>query len=123
MDKMPINSISLGKIPSSESKPEKGQPDPEKLKKACTDFEALFVNEMLKFMRKTVPATSPGSLGAGKDIYQSLFDQEVSKSLAKRGGLGIGEMVYKQMNRQQEKTRPQTEDLKPLPGNTGAKKD
>ncbi len=123
MDKMSINSVSLGKIPSSESKPEKGQLDPEKLKKACTEFEAVFINEMLKFMRKTVPDTSTGALGAGKDIYQSLFDQEVSKSLAKRGGLGIGKMVYKQMTRQQDKNNPQIGDLNPLPGNIGAKKE
>jgi len=124
MDKMPIlNSVSPGKSPSSEPKPEKGQMDPEKLRKACTEFESLFINEILKFMRRTVPATSLGGFGAGKDIYQTLFDQELSKNLAQRGGLRIGEMVYKQMDRQHEKTRPQTEDLKPFSENIGAKKD
>ncbi len=121
---MPIlNSVSQGKSLSSESKPEKGQMDPEKLRKACTEFESVFINEILKFMRKTIPATSLGGNGAGKDIYQTLFDQGVSKNLAQRGGLKIGEMVYRQMIRQHEKIRPQTENLKPFPEYIGTKKD
>jgi Rod binding domain-containing protein len=124
MDKMPIfNSVNPGKTPSSDPKPEKRQMDPEKLKKASTEFESLFINEMLKFMRKIVPAAAPGGLSSGKDIYQTLFDQELSKNLAQRGGLRIGEMVYRQMNRRSENAHPQTEDIKGFPEKNGTKKD
>ena len=92
--------------------------DKEKLKKACTEFEALFINQLLQFMRRTIPPSTPGMLGAGKDVYQSLFDQELSKSMAKRGGMKIGEMVYKQMMRKEEKKSLSADKMAPLPTTT-----
>ncbi len=107
MDKMPIiNHIRTGEILPSGSKSGAGGVDPEKLKKACTEFEALFVQEILKFMRQTIPQSGLAGSGAGKEVYQSLLDQELSKNLAKKGGLRIGEMVYKQMLRKEEKKTP-----------------
>jgi flagellar protein FlgJ len=119
MDKMPIlNNIGGGVNPLSEPKSTTSGIDNEKLKKACTEFEAVFTNQLLQFMRRTIPSSSPEVLGAGKDVYQSLFDQELSKSMAKRGGLKIGEMVYKQMMRREEKKSLSTETMNPLPTTT-----
>jgi len=74
--------------------------DDEKLKKACTDLEALFIHQIFKSMRQTIPKT--GLLGGGseEEIFQSLFDQELSRSLAQRKGMGLGQMIYRQMTRQ-----------------------
>ena len=116
MDKMPIlNNIRGGVNPLPEPKSAITGIDKEKLKKACTEFEAVFINQLLQFMRRTVPSSSPGILGSGKDVYQSLFDQELSKSMAKRGGLKIGEMVYKQMIRREEKKSLSADAMNPLP--------
>ena len=54
-------------------------------------------------MRQTIPQSGLSGPGAGKEVYQSLMDQELSKSMAKKGGLRIGEMVYRQMMRKEEK--------------------
>ena len=80
--------------------------DEEKLKRACMDFESIFIHQMLKSMRETVPKS--GLLGEGPDkgIFESLFDQEWSKSLAQQGGLGLGKMLYKQMLRSDGEKRP-----------------
>jgi len=50
-------------------------------------------------MRQTIPQT--GLMGEGKErnIFQALFDEEVSKNITKRGGLGMGKMLYEQMRR------------------------
>lgn len=66
------------------------------------DFESLFLLQMLKSMRKTIPKT--GFLGEGqeKQIFESLFDEELSKNIAKRGGLGLGKILYKQMVKERE---------------------
>jgi Rod binding domain-containing protein len=77
--------------------------DRDKLKKSCADFEALFTQQLLKSMRQTTLRSDVMGKGAGKDMYESLFDQELSKSLAKRGGLGLGMMMYNRMVRQEEK--------------------
>lgn len=116
MDQMPIlNSIRKGDILPAESKAGGRGIDREKLKKACTEFEALFVQEMLKFMRQTVPKSGLGGLGGGKEVYQSLMDQELSKTLAKKGGLRIGEMVYRQMSQKEGEKAFSPGPLNPLP--------
>jgi flagellar protein FlgJ len=116
MDKMPIiNNIRIGEALSSEPKTGAGGIDREKLKKASTEFEALFIQEILKFMRQTIPQSGLAGPGAGKEVYQSLLDQELSKSLAKKGGLRIGEMVYRQMVRKEEKKTPSPGPMNPLP--------
>jgi Rod binding domain-containing protein len=115
MDKIPIlHNRRLGEVSPFESKSGAGGNDREKLKKACTEFEGLFIQEILKFMRQTIPASPLGEAGAGKEVYQSLLDQELSKNLAKKGGLRIGEMVYRQMLRQEEKKTSAPGPLNPL---------
>ncbi len=89
--------------------------DKEKLKKVCVEIESLFISQLLQFMRRTVPQGGLGGKGPGKDIYETLFDQELSRSLAKRGGLGLGNMVYKQMIKGEEKLVPRAQELKALP--------
>jgi peptidoglycan hydrolase FlgJ len=80
--------------------------DREKLKKACTDFESIMISQLLKSMRQTMAPSGLTGNGLGKGIYDSLFDQEVSRSLAKRGGLGLGKMIYNRVIRQEEKKGP-----------------
>jgi len=75
-----------------------------KLMKACTDFEALFVAQILKSMRQTIPQTGILGKGLGKDIYQDLMDQELSQKLAQSKGFGLGKKLYNQMLKREEKT-------------------
>ena len=99
---MPINHINAYMNPLSDiSTPNHkltGRDD-EKLKKACTDLEALFINQIFKSMRQTVPKAGLLGGGSGEEIFQSLFDQELSRSLAQQKGMGLGQMIYRQMTR------------------------
>jgi peptidoglycan hydrolase FlgJ len=84
--------------------------DRDKLKKSCADFESILISQMLKSMRQTMTTSGlTGSLtggGLGKDMYVSLFDQELSQSLAKRGGLGLGKIIYNRVIQQEERNKP-----------------
>ncbi len=82
----------------------KGRLKAAKLRKAVNDFEALFVNNMLKTMRSTIQKS--GLLGEGmrEDIYTSLFDWEISKEMASGGGLGLGRMLLRQFSRHEAHT-------------------
>jgi Rod binding domain-containing protein len=71
-----------------------------KLKKAVKEFEALFIYELLKEMRQSTQGGVLGK-GLGKDIYNSLFDMEVSRLMAGKG-LGLGEMLLKQLEKRGE---------------------
>ncbi len=120
MEKGPINkSGTVAEIRSADAAPGTRGADKincEKLRKACTDFESLMIYHMMKFMRQSVPQNGFLSGGPGQDIYQSLFDQEVSKNLALRSGLGIGEKIYRQMiqRAEAEKEVPTAPELNPL---------
>jgi murein DD-endopeptidase MepM/ murein hydrolase activator NlpD len=71
-------------------------PSKTKLKETVKELEALFIYELLKEMRHTVKGGFLGK-GLGDDIYKGLFDMEVARLAAGRG-LGLGEMILKQMN-------------------------
>ncbi len=69
------------------------------LKKACEDFEAIFINEMFKEMRKT-------SFGSGiiqktqeYKLWENMFYEKVSKEMAESGGIGLSDVLYKQLER------------------------
>jgi Rod binding domain-containing protein len=71
--------------------------DPKKLRKACQDFEAVFMNKMWQKMRATVPKA--GYLHSRfEDQYLSMFDHEMSKKFASAGGIGLADMMFSQLS-------------------------
>jgi murein DD-endopeptidase MepM/ murein hydrolase activator NlpD len=68
------------------------------LKKASEEFEAVFIAYLLKVMRETIEESGLTEGGFGKTIYTEIFDQEVSVSMAKRGALGISDMLYRDLS-------------------------
>lgn len=74
-----------------------GEITQERLKKACADFESIFINYLFKTMRRTIPESGMNSF-PGKDMYTMLLDQKVAEDLAERGsGMGIQEMLFRQL--------------------------
>jgi peptidoglycan hydrolase FlgJ len=69
--------------------------DEKKLKKAGEDFEALFINQLMQSMRRTVLKSKFLDDAPGKEVYQSLFDREISKRMAQKGALGVGKTIYR----------------------------
>lgn len=68
-----------------------------KLEQACNDFESLFVNQMLKQMRKTVPQEGLFNGGRAEKIYTEMLDSEMAESISNQRGLGLAAMMYRQM--------------------------
>jgi Rod binding domain-containing protein len=85
---------SLSNTPNNVNAAEK-----KRLKKACNDFEAMFIANMLKEMRKSIPKSGFLESSSGSDIYRSMMDQKVAEKIANDKGLGIGEMLFKQLRR------------------------
>lgn len=69
------------------------------LKKACQDFEAVFINFMFKSMRKTVPDAGLIKKGRGEKIYRDMMDMEVSSQLSRGNGFGLSESLYRQLKK------------------------
>ncbi|MDR3592276.1 MAG: rod-binding protein [Negativicutes bacterium] len=71
--------------------------DDAKLKATCTEFEAVFINLMLSQMRKTVPKDALLPQSSGQDIMQSMLDTEMTKNMSHAGGIGLADMLYRQL--------------------------
>ena len=69
----------------------------EELKKVSQEFEAIFIAQLLKVMRETIEESGLTEGGFGKSIYTELFDQEVALSMARRGALGISDLLYRNL--------------------------
>jgi flagellar protein FlgJ len=71
-----------------------------KLKKACNDFEAIFLKQMLTTMRKSVPKSGLFNDGFANDMYQSMADDQLARDLAHDSSMGIGDILYRQISGQ-----------------------
>lgn len=71
--------------------------DPEAVRKAAQQFEALFTQQLLKSAR----AANLGDdvLGGGQqmDFYQDMFDQQMALHLSSGKGMGLADVLVKQM--------------------------
>jgi murein DD-endopeptidase MepM/ murein hydrolase activator NlpD len=72
----------------------------EKLRKACKEFESVFTYEILKSMRRTVEKCDLFHGGQGEEIYESLLDQELSKTMAGSGPRSLANILYLQLRKE-----------------------
>ena len=70
----------------------------QELKKACADFEAVLLNYMFSAMQKTLPGDALFGKSLQQDITESMYFQELSTKIAHERGLGMGEMLYRQLS-------------------------
>ncbi len=73
--------------------------DKEALKKSCQDFEAIFIQSMLKEMRKTIPESTLFSKSSGQKMYEDMLDSEIASHTAKNQSLGFAEDMYNQLEK------------------------
>ncbi len=78
---------------SSSGEKQKGE-----LRKVAQEFEAVFIAHLLKVMRETIEESGLLDGGFGKSIYTELFDQEVALSMARRGALGISDLLIQNLS-------------------------
>lgn len=75
-----------------------------KLKKAITDFEAIFINQMLKSMRSTIVKSGLINESNSEKIYTSLIDAELSRVLAEDAGIGLYKVLASQLGEGDDET-------------------
>lgn len=66
------------------------------LREAAKQFETLLLDMMLKSMRDTVPGDSLLD-NEGTRMFTGLLDQQFSRSIAQQGGLGLADLLVKQL--------------------------
>lgn len=65
------------------------------------EFESVLLAQVISAMRKTVPESGMLEASASRRMLDGAFDQEVARSLAAKGGLGIAEQILGQIQREQ----------------------
>ena len=71
-----------------------------KLKQAAQNLEGMFVQQLFKAMRETVPEQEGFvSGGAGEDIFTGLLDQHLAAETPKHWEGGLSDALYRQMRR------------------------
>lgn len=68
-----------------------------KIEQACRDFESLFVQQMMKQMRQTVPQDGLFSGGNAEKMYASMLDGEISKTVSEQRGIGLAPALIRQL--------------------------
>jgi flagellar protein FlgJ len=77
----------------------------EALKGAAKQFEAIFLNMVMKSMREATPSESPFESDQSK-MFLSMLDQEMTQKLADRG-IGLAEVLVKQLSKDKQLTPEQ----------------
>lgn len=74
------------------------QDDPQALKAAARQFEAVFLQMVLKSMRAATP--QEGMLDSDQTrFYQELLDSQLAQVMSAKGGTGLAAMIEKQLSR------------------------
>jgi flagellar protein FlgJ len=73
--------------------------DPEALKQAAKQFESLFVKMLLKTMREASEGFGDSLFSSDQtEFYQSMFDDQMAVHLSQGPGLGLAEMLVRQLS-------------------------
>jgi flagellar protein FlgJ len=80
--------------------------DDKKMRDVSHEFESLFVNMLFKSMRSTVQKTEWLSGGMQQDIFEDMLYNEYARDFSKQGGIGLGDMVYRQLSEQAKTKKP-----------------
>jgi Rod binding domain-containing protein len=70
-----------------------------KLRESCEGFEAIFIQKMWEQMQATVNKEGNILYSREERLWQSMYDQELSKKMASSGGIGLADMMMEQLGR------------------------
>lgn len=92
-----LNKASVDRTQVGETQTSSNKRDLE-IHKVAVKFESIFLKELLKIMRETVPKSGFLNGGWTEEFYWDMLNQELSERMAQGGGIGLAEMVYQQMS-------------------------
>lgn len=71
--------------------------DEDPLLTACKEFESIFINQLFKSMRRTVPEGGMLEKGMGEEVFESFLDEEIAREAAHGNSYGLAHMLYNQL--------------------------
>lgn len=68
-----------------------------KVTQLSKDFEAIFLEQMLKTMRSSIQKSGLVDGGNAEEIYRSMLDNEYAKLMSAQGSSGLSQMIERQL--------------------------
>lgn len=79
------------------------RPDaPPQMQKLAKDFEATIIAELLRPMFEALDTEGVGGGGEGERMFRPMLVDQYAKGIAQAGGLGLSDMVLREMVKMQE---------------------
>lgn len=91
----PVNTLDPGSLANLKMQTGDGSAESNKL--VARQFEALFLQQVMKSMRATVPEDGIFSSESTR-FFQGLHDQQFAQVMSERGGLGLAKVIERQLN-------------------------
>jgi Rod binding domain-containing protein len=72
-------------------------------RKTAEDYESMFLEQSLGHMFATTGGEGPlGDSGTGSEVYRSMLVKEYAGTIARSGGVGIADQIYREIIKLQE---------------------
>ena len=71
--------------------------DEQRLRAVTKQLEGVFVQQLFKAMRETVPQDGFTDGGAGEEIFTGMMDETMATHVPNQWDRGIGESLYRQL--------------------------
>ncbi len=68
-----------------------------RLRQAAQQLEGVFVEQLFKAMRATVPSDGTMNGGAGEEMFSGLLDEHLAAQTPDQWQRGLGEALYRQL--------------------------
>jgi len=73
-----------------------------KARDTAEKFEAVFLSQILKSMSVGIKSDGPFGGGNSEAIFKDVMNEEISKQIARSGGIGLSDSIYREILKTQE---------------------
>lgn len=74
----------------------------DRMRQAAEAFEAFFLTQVFEHMSSSLKTDGPFGGGPAETAWRSMLNEQYATTMARRGGTGIADYVYREMLRIQE---------------------
>ena len=93
----------------------RGNPDdPEAERIAAQQLESLFIYQLLKELRKTIPKTELFDGGHAQEMYEDMLDERLADYIAQKASIGVAQQIMQELAVTKVKEQSDSTDSNPV---------
>ena len=97
-----LNHSTVNSLSGTTASANSGKPVDLKARETAVEFEAFFLSQMLNNMTSGLQTDTTFGGGEAEKIFKDMLNDEYAKSMSRQGGIGIADMVYREILALQE---------------------